>query len=345
MMPTVIDLRSDTVTKPTPAMRQAIAAAPVGDDVFGEDPTVNELQAKAAELLGKEDALFVCSGTMANQLAIMAQTHPGDEIIADRNCHSFNYESGGVAALSGVTIHTIEGRRGILTVQQVSEAMRPLDHHYASTRLICLENTHNRGGGSIYPLEEILKIRELAVERGLLMHLDGARLFNASVASGIDAREYARPFDSVCFCLSKGLGCPVGSLVVGSAKLIDRVHRFRKMVGGGMRQIGILAVAGLYALEHNISRLKQDHDHAKALGQALHTMKKITINPGEVETNIVIFDVAETGMDATEVVGRLKQQGVLMLAISQTRIRAVTHLDVSEADIHQAIDVLGSVFS
>jgi len=345
MMPTVIDLRSDTVTKPTPAMRQAIAAAPVGDDVFGEDPTVNELQAKAAELLGKEDALFVCSGTMANQLAIMAQTHPGDEIIADRNCHSFNYESGGVAALSGVTIHTIEGRRGILTVQQVSEAIRPLDHHYASTRLICLENTHNRGGGSIYPLEEILKIRELAVERGLLMHLDGARLFNASVASGIDAREYARPFDSVCFCLSKGLGCPVGSLVVGSAKLIDRVHRFRKMVGGGMRQIGILAVAGLYALEHNISRLKQDHDHAKTLGQALHTMKKITINPGEVETNIVIFDVAETGMDATEVVGRLKQQGVLMLAISQTRIRAVTHLDVSEADIHQAIDVLGSVFS
>jgi len=333
------------VTKPTPAMRQAIAAAPVGDDVFGEDPTVNELQAKAAELLGKEDALFVCSGTMANQLAIMAQTHPGDEIIADRNSHSFNYEGGGVAALSGVTIHTVEGRRGILTVQQISEAIRPLDHHYASTRLICLENTHNRGGGSIYPLEEILRIHELAVERGLLMHLDGARLFNASVASGIDAREYARPFDSVCFCLSKGLGCPVGSLVVGSAKLIDRVHRFRKMVGGGMRQIGILAVAGLYALEHNISRLKQDHDHAKTLGRALHTMKKITINPGEVETNIVIFDVAETGMDATEVVDRLKQQGVLMLAISQTRIRAVTHLDVSEADIHQAIDVLGSVFS
>ena len=345
MMPAVIDLRSDTVTKPTPAMRQAIAEAPVGDDVFGEDPTVNELQAKAAELLGKEDALFVCSGTMANQLAIMAQTHPGDEIIADRNCHSFNYESGGAAALSGVTIHTIEGRRGILTVQQVRDAIRPPDHHYAPTRLICLENTHNRGGGSVYPLEEILKIRELTDEKGLLMHLDGARLFNASVASGIDVKEYARPFDSVCFCLSKGLGCPVGSLVVGSARLIDRVHRFRQMVGGGMRQIGILAAAGLYALEHNISRLKQDHDHAKALGRALHTMEKVTINPGEVETNIVIFDVAETGMDAPEVVDRLKRQSVLMLPISQTRIRAVTHLDVSEADINQAIDALGKVLS
>jgi threonine aldolase len=345
MMSTVIDLRSDTVTKPTPAMRQAIAEAPVGDDVFGEDPTVNQLQAKAAELLGKEDALFVCSGTMANLLAIMAQTHLGDEVIADRNCHSFNYESGGAAALSGVTIHTIEGRRGILTVQQVRDAIRPPDHHYAPTRLICLENTHNRGGGSVYPLEEILRIRELAVERGLLMHLDGARLFNASVASGIDASEYARPFDSVCFCLSKGLGCPVGSLVVGSTSLIDRVHRFRKMVGGGMRQVGILAAAGLYALEHNISRLKQDHDHAKALGRALHTMKKITINPSEVETNIVIFDVAGTGMDAPDVVDRLKRQGVLMLPISQTRIRAVTHLGVSETDINQAIDALGKVLS
>lgn len=340
-----VDLRSDTVTKPSAEMRQAIAEAPVGDDVFGEDPTVNRLQEKSAAILGKEAAIFVCSGTMANQLAIMAQTRHGDEIIADRNCHTFNYESGGVAALSGVTIHTIEGRRGILTVEQVRAAIRPPDHHYAPTRLICLENTHNRGGGSVYPLEEILKIRELAAEQGLLMHLDGARLFNAAVASGIDAREYARPFDSVCFCLSKGLGCPVGSVVVGSATLIDSVHRFRKMVGGGMRQIGILAAAGLYALEHNISRLKQDHDHAKMLARALHTMKGITVNPDEIETNIVIFDVAEAGMDAFEVVDQIKKQGVLLLPIAQTRIRAVTHLDVNEEDINQAIDAISRVLS
>jgi len=197
----------------------------------------------------------------------------------------------------------------------------------------------------VYPLDEILRIRELAVERGLLMHLDGARLFNAAVASGIDAREYARPFDSVCFCLSKGLGCPVGSVVVGSATLIDSVHRFRKMVGGGMRQIGILAAAGLYALEHNISRLKQDHDHAKVLARALHTMKGITINPDEVETNIVIFDVTGTGMDAFEVVDRIKEQGVLLLPIAQTRIRAVTHLDINEEDINQAIDAISRVLS
>jgi threonine aldolase len=292
-----------------------------------------------------EAAIFVCSGTMANQLAIMAQTHHGDEIIADRNCHTFNYESGGAAALAGVTVHPIEGSHGILKAQQIRDAIRPANHHYAPTRLVCLENTHNRGGGSVFPIEEIVKIRELADEKGLLMHLDGARLFNASVASGIDVKEYARYFDSVSFCLSKGLGCPVGSLVVGSAALIDRVHRFRKMLGGGMRQAGILAAAGLYALEHNISRLKQDHDHAMRLGRALHTMKGITINPAEVETNIVIFDVAGTGMDASEVVDRIKRQGVLMLPISQTRVRAVTHLDVSEEDIDRAISAIGNGLS
>jgi threonine aldolase len=344
-MAKTVDLRSDTVTKPSAEMRRAIAEAPVGDDVYGEDPTVNRLQEKSAELLGMDAAIFVCSGTMANQLAIMAQTHPGDEIIADRHCHTFNFESGGVAALSGVTIHPLEGQRGILKAHQIREAIRPTDHHYAPTRLISLENTHNRGGGSVYPLEEIVKIRKLADERDLLMHLDGARIFNASVATGTDAKEYARHFDSVAFCLSKGLGCPVGSMVVGSAALIDRVHRFRKMFGGGMRQAGILAAAGFYALEHNIPRLKQDHDHAMELGRALHTMKGISINPDEVETNIVIFDVAGTGMDAFEVVDRIKRQGVLTLPISQTRIRAVTHLDVNTEDIHQAIDAIRRVLS
>ncbi len=282
---------------------------------------------------------------MANQLAIRAQTHHGDEVIAEKGCHTVNYEAGGIAALSGVLAHTLRGRRGVLEAQQIREAIRPEDHHFAQTRLISLENTHNGSGGSVYPLVEIVKIRELAEEKGLLMHLDGARLFNASVASGIEPREYARYFDSVAFCLSKGLGCPVGSLVVGSTKLIDTVHRYRKMFGGGMRQVGILAAAGIYALEHNISRLKEDHDNAKELARALHAMEGLTINPDDVETNIVIFDVAGTGMDAPSVVEHLKQRGVLMLPVSQNRIRAVTHMDVSKKDIDQAIEAIHQVFS
>ena len=344
-MSQVIDLRSDTLTKPNADMRRAMAQAEVGDDVFGEDPTVNALQAEASELLGKEAAIFVPSGTMANQLAIRAQTHHGDEIIADRNCHTFNYEAGAVAALSGVLVRTLEGDRGILKAQQIKEAIRPKDQHFAPTRLICLENTHNRGGGSVYPLEEIVRIRELAEEQGLLMHLDGARLFNASVASGIDARDYARCFDSVSFCLSKGLGCPVGSIVVGSHDLIEKVHRYRKMFGGGMRQVGILAAAGIYALEHNISRLAEDHQNAKTLARAIQNMKGATINADEVETNIVIFDVQTSGMSAHAVTDHMKRRGVLMLPTSQTRIRAVTHLDVSRADIDEAIERIDPVLS
>jgi threonine aldolase len=342
-MQTAIDLRSDTFTKPSAEMRRAMAEAEVGDDVFGEDPTVNALQKQAAELLGKEAAIFVCSGTMANQLAIIAQTHHGDEIIAERHCHTFNFEAGGVAALSGVLVHTVEGKRGILEANQIKEAIRPKDHHYAVTRLICLENTHNRGGGSIYPLQEIAKIREVANDADLSMHLDGARIFNATVASGVEAREYARYFDSVSFCLSKGLGCPVGSLVAGSAQLIDRVHRYRKMFGGGMRQVGILAAAGIYALDHNIPRLKEDHDHAKKIARKLGSINGIAINPEEVETNIVIFDVAGTGMDAQTVIDRLRDQGVMMLPIAETRIRAVTHLDVSDEDTEKAIEILEGV--
>jgi threonine aldolase len=344
-MKKVIELRSDTLTKPGAEMRTAMAEAEVGDDVFGEDPTVNRLQAKAAELLGKEAAIFVCSGTMANQSAIRAQTQHGDEIIVDKNCHTFNYEAGGVAALSGVLVQTLEGQRGILKVQQIEDAIRPPDHHFAPTRLICLENTHNRGGGAIYPIEEIVRIHKLARQRGLSMHLDGARLFNACVASGVEARDYARYFDSVAFCLSKGLGCPVGSLVVGSAELIERVHRYRKMFGGGMRQVGILAAAGLYALDHHISRLKEDHDNAKRLATGLHGLEGVTVNPDEVETNIVIFDVGGTGRDAESVCEALRNQGVLTFAISKTRVRAVTHLDVSRDDIEEAIERIHQVLA
>ncbi len=243
-----IDLRSDTVTKPTPAMRRAMAEAEVGDDVFGEDPTVNALQEKVAALLGKEKALFVPSGTMANQLSIKAHTQPGDEVILEASAHPYNFEGGAGAMLSGVQFYCLPGVRGILEASQVEEAVRPLDHHFAVSRLVCLENTHNRGGGSIYPLKHIAAISKLAHSKGLLVHLDGARLWNASVATGLEPAQYAQWADSVSVCLSKGLGAPVGSLVAGSTAFIDRVHRFRKMFGGGMRQAGILAAAGIYAL-------------------------------------------------------------------------------------------------
>ncbi|MBI3078927.1 MAG: low-specificity L-threonine aldolase [Deltaproteobacteria bacterium] len=331
----VIDLRSDTVTRPTPAMRQAMAEAEVGDDVFGEDPTVNALQARAATLLGKEAALFVPSGTMANQLAIRTHTEPGDEVIIEGSSHPFNYEGGATAALSGVQFFTLPGRRGILDASQVEAAIRPPDHHYPRTRLVCLENTHNRGGGSIFPLEKILEIAGVARDRGLALHLDGARLFNACVATGIKPAEYARHFDSVSFCLSKGLGAPVGSLLAGSAAFIDRAHRFRKMFGGGMRQAGILAAAGLYALDHHIERLEEDHRHARLLAQGLAGFPGVEVKPEEVETNMVFVRV--TDRPAAELARALREQGVLLLATARDTIRCVTHLDVSEADIHDAL--------
>ncbi|MBI2369800.1 MAG: low-specificity L-threonine aldolase [Deltaproteobacteria bacterium] len=331
----VIDLRSDTVTRPTPAMRQAMAEAEVGDDVFGEDPTVNALQARSAALLGKEAALFVPSGTMANQLAIRTHTEPGDEVIIEGSSHPFNYEGGATAALSGVQFFTLPGRRGILEASQIEAAIRPPDHHYPRTRLVCLENTHNRGGGSIFPLEKILEIAGVARDRGLALHLDGARLFNACVATGIKPAEYARHFDSVSFCLSKGLGAPVGSLLAGSAAFIDRAHRFRKMFGGGMRQAGILAAAGLYALDHHIERLEEDHRHARLLAQGLAGFPGVEVKPEEVETNMVFVRV--TDRPAAELARALREQGVLLLATARDTIRCVTHLDVSEADIHDAL--------
>ena len=258
-----IDLRSDTVTKPTPAMRKAMAEAEVGDDVFGEDPTVNALQEKVAKILGKEASIFVPSGTMANQLAIKSHTQPGDEVIIEATSHPYNFEAGASAALSGIQFYCLKGIRGILDASQIEEAIRPDDHHFPVTRLICLENTHNRGGGSVYPIKKIAEISRFAKSKGLLLHLDGARLWNASVAAGIKPQEYAQWADSVSVCLSKGLGAPIGSLVAGSKTFIDRVHRFRKMFGGGMRQVGIIAAAGIYALDHHIGRLKEDHENAK----------------------------------------------------------------------------------
>jgi threonine aldolase len=338
-----IDLRSDTVTKPTPAMRKAMADAEVGDDVFGEDPTVNVLQEKVANLLGKEAALFVPSGTMANQLSIKSHTQPGDEVIIEASSHPYNFEGGAGAALSGVQFQCLKGVRGVLDPSQIEEAIRPADHHFAVTRLVCLENTHNRGGGTIYPIEKMAEIYRLAKSKGLLVHLDGARLWNASVATGIKPHEYAQWADSVSVCLSKGMGAPIGSLIAGSKVFIDRVHRFRKMFGGGMRQVGIIAAAGIYALDHHLERLKDDHQNSRRLAVGLKEFKGVSVDPKHVETNIVIFDVMDTGMTGTQVAETMEKEGILIHAFGKTQIRLVTHLDVSSEDIERALKAFEKV--
>ncbi|MDQ6735838.1 MAG: low-specificity L-threonine aldolase [Nitrospirota bacterium] len=333
----MIDLRSDTVTKPSQAMRDAMARATVGDDVYGEDPTVNRLQELLAALLGKTAAIFVPSGTMANQLSIRAQTQPGQEVIVESAAHIVRYEQGAAAALSGVQLHWVRGERGLLTAEQVETAIRPNDPHTIPTALICLENTHNSGGGSIYPLATIEAIRSVAQRHGIPMHLDGARLFNAVVVTGVSAADYAQHFETVSVCLSKGLGAPVGSLIAtNDLTLLDKLRRFRRMYGGAMRQAGILAAAGMYALEHNIARLKEDHEHANRLAQILHNISSVSLNPAHVETNIIVFDVKDNGRSPAEIVAALKQEGVLINAIGKRSFRAVTHLDISSQDIEGA---------
>jgi len=338
-----IDFRSDTVTKPTPAMRKAMFEAEVGDDVFGEDPTVNALQEKVAAILGKEAAIFVPSGTMANQLSIKSHTQPGDEVVIEATSHPYNFEGGAGAVLSGVQFFCVKGVRGILEVSQIEEALRSDDHHFPVSRLICLENTHNRGGGSIYPLERLREIHGFAKPKGLSVHLDGARLWNASIASGIPPAEYTRYADSVSVCLSKGLGAPIGSLVSGSKEWIHRVHRFRKMFGGGMRQVGIVASAGIYALDHHMERLKEDHANAKRLALGLSELKGVSMNPEHVETNIVIFDVARTGTTARQITEKMKGERVLIHPFGMTEIRMVTHLDVNQEDVDKALKAFQKV--
>ena len=339
----LIDFRSDTVTRPTPEMRKAMFEALVGDDVLGEDPTANALQEKAAALLGKEAVLFVASGTMGNQLSIKAHTQPGDDVIIEAGGHAMNFEGGSSAVLSSVQFSTIPGNRGVFDADQVEAAIRVEDVHYPVSRLVIIENTHNRGGGTVFPLKNILRIREVASRRGLRMHMDGARLWNACVASGISPKEYAAPFDSASVCLSKGLGCPVGSLVAGSKDFIKRVHRFRKMVGGGMRQIGFLAAAGIYALDHHIDRMEEDHRKAKKLAQGLAGIKNVIIHPEEVETNILFFDVSPAERTAHEVAAALLEKGVRVHPTAKTRIRCVAHLDVSSDDIDRALEVIAGV--
>ncbi len=338
-----VDLRSDTVTRPSPEMRRAMAMAEAGDDVFGDDPTVNRLQEKVAELLGKEAALYVSSGTMANQTAIRAQTQPGDEIIAHADSHSYHYEAGGPAALAGCSLRLLDGTRGLFDAAAVRAAVRPLDSHFPHSSLIIVENTHNRGGGSCWSLEAIAAIRKVADEHGLGMHLDGARLMNACVAGGRHPPDYTKYFDTVSICFSKGLGAPVGSAVAGTAETVERIHRFRKMYGGGMRQAGIIAAGALYALEHNIDRLAEDHANAKRLATAIAGMPAVSIDPATVETNIVYFEVDDAAGSAQDLCDALRERQVWMLAIAPQRVRAVTHLDVSAEDIEHAIEVLNRI--
>jgi threonine aldolase len=321
-------------------MRQAMAAAEVGDDVFGEDPTVNRLQDTIAQLLGKEAALFVSSGTMGNQLAIKCHTEPGDEVLCEADSHPFNYEGGGPAFLSGVQLRPLAGKQGVITRDQLSQCLRPHDHHYPQSKLVLVENTHNRAGGAIFPLAEMKNIHAFTQENALLLHLDGARLWNAHVATGISLQEYGQCCDSVTVCLSKGLGAPVGSVLAGTREFIDKAHRYRKMWGGGMRQVGILAAAGLYAIEHHVQRLATDHGHAKRLAEALNQLPGISVDMEATQTNIVIADCGTCGKSAFLVMDELAKQGLLSIAMSPTRLRLVTHLDVSSDQVDQAIAIL-----
>jgi threonine aldolase len=340
----LIDLRSDTVTRPSAGMRAAMAAAEVGDDVFGEDPTVNKLQERVAACLGKEAALFVPSGTMSNQICIKVHCQPGDEILCETTSHIYVWEAGGPAVLSGVTCRIIDGDHGILDLVQLTDKIRSTtDIHCVRTRLVCLENTHNRGGGRVYPLEKVRAIGDWAHAHGLQMHLDGARLWNAVVASGIAASEWARPFDSISVCFSKGMGAPVGSALAGTKEFVARAKRIRKLFGGGMRQAGILAAGALYAMENNIERMAEDHRHARILAEAIAETPGLRLNPPKVETNLVWFEADPTLGTAKEIAARLREKGVLVSASGQNVLRACTHLDVSNAQCVQASEIIRAV--
>jgi threonine aldolase len=342
-LPTPIDLRSDTVTKPTPGMRSAMAAAEVGDDVLAEDPTINALEARIAALLGKEAAMYVPSGTMSNQIAVRVHCQAGDEFLCEADCHIFNYEQGAYAQLFGVAAHPIQGEYGVLRPEQLIDRLRPDDDHSLHTRLVCLENTHNRGGGRVLPYDGVVEICRWAKENGVARHLDGARLFNAAVATGIAADKWASHFETVSVCFSKGLGAPVGSALTGTKDMIRRAKRHRKALGGAMRQAGIIAAGALYALDHHIDRLAEDHDKARVLADAIRETPGLTLDPDIVDTNIVIFKVDPKLGTAAEFSVRLRESGILMYTVGKQRVRAVTHLDLTIDQVTKAAEVVGQV--
>jgi threonine aldolase len=320
-------------------MRQAMADAEVGDDVLGDDPTVIRLQERMAEMLGKEAGLYVPSGSMANQVSIRSVTEPGDEIICDQTTHSFNYETGGPAALSGVSMRLIASPHGVFSAAEVEALLRPNSSHFPHSRMVIIENTNNRGGGTVWPIQRVREIRDVTKEHGLHLHLDGARLMNACTALKCKPTEFTQYVDSASMCFSKGLGAPVGSIVVGSKEFIARAHRFRKMFGGAMRQAGILAAGALFALDHNIDRLQEDHENARLLADAIAELPGIRLNPKHVQTNIVIYEVEPRLGAAEQFATRLREHGVWMFATGPQSLRAVTHLDVSRGQIERAIAV------
>jgi threonine aldolase len=340
----IVDLRSDTLTKPSAAMRAAMAAAEVGDDVFGEDPTITALEARAAELAGKEAALFVPSGTMANLIACKLHTQPGDEVILERTSHLYRYEGGGYAAYAGVSVALLDGDRGLLTPEQVHGAIRLSDVHQPRSRLLWLEDTHNAGGGSCYPLEQLAAVVAAGRSHGLAVHLDGARVWNACIAKDVPLTAIADHVDSLSFCFSKGLGCPVGSILIGERAFVTDARRIRKMLGGGMRQAGILAAAALHALEHHVARLADDHANATILAEGLDGLAGLRVRR-PVETNIVLLDTSASRLAPMEVVGTLIGEGVRTLPLNATTVRLVTHLDVSRDDATHAVGVARRILS
>lgn len=337
---TIIDLRSDTVTKPTAAMRTAIANAEVGDDMTGEDPTVNRLERMVAELVGKEAAVYNCSGTQSNQMAIRAHCQQGDEILIDETGHIVNYEAGAAAALSGVSARCLRGRGGMLDVTDLEGMIRPGNQHSCITRLVCVENTTNHGGGRVWPLAQMVRVGEWAREHKLKVHVDGARLFNAVVSGGYSALDFVSHADSVSICFSKGLGCPMGSILAGDTATIQRARRARKVFGGALRQAGMMAASAIYALEHHVERLKIDHDNACAFARAISGIEGIHVNLAEVESNLVFFEIDAGLGTSSQLSTQLTERGVRMYPFGQQRLRACTHLDVTTSDVLRAADTI-----
>jgi threonine aldolase len=338
----IINLISDTITKPTSEMLKAMVQADVGDDVFGDDPTVNQLQKKLAAMFGKEDALYFPSGTMANQAAINLHTNSGEQLICDKWAHVYNFEGGGAAANSGVSCFLIDGNRGMFTANQVEEVINAKENiHLASTTLVTVENTTNKGGGACWDLSEIKKIKQVCIENDLAFHLDGARLFNALVAKGETPKQYGEQFDTISICLSKGLGAPIGSVLIGTKAHIKKALRIRKRFGGAMRQVGYLAAAGIYALDNHVERLVEDHEKAKIIGKTLNTLTYISkVEP--IDTNIVIFNLTQ-GIDEIEFINKLKEKGVLITSMGSGKLRMVTHLDFTDEMLDRLLDILNKI--
>jgi len=337
----VIDLYSDTMTKPTPDMRRFMCEADVGDEQKGEDPTVNRLQEMVAELLGKEAAVYLPSGTMCNEIAVKVHTRPGDEVLADRTSHMIHFEGGGPGLLSGVLVSPLDGERGVFTGAQVRAAMHPRSRYAPPTRMVSVENTSNLGGGRVWPLAAVEDVGDVARALGLARHMDGARLMNAVVASGTTARAYAAAVDSVWIDFSKGLGAPVGACLAGSRAFIEEAWRYKQALGGSMRQAGIIAAGALYALRHHVDRLAEDHDNAKTFARRIASLPGIALDPAHVETNIVIFDVTVPGLTAQGLADRLLEESQVRLSVmGERRLRAVTHLDVSRQQMDAAVEAM-----